>query len=50
MEPSRDGQAPPNFLEAVRALADEHGVVLIFDEVSNPQWLRPPLTDDLFLI
>jgi len=33
MEPSRTDQPAPGFLEGVRALADEHEVVLIFDEV-----------------
>jgi glutamate-1-semialdehyde 2,1-aminomutase len=35
MEPRR-GQAPqPGFLEAVRALADETGAVLVFDEITS---------------
>ncbi len=35
MEPMRTEVPPPGFLEAVRELADEHEVVLIFDEVSS---------------
>ena len=34
LEVARSGDPPPGFLEGVRALADKHGVVLIFDEVS----------------
>jgi glutamate-1-semialdehyde 2,1-aminomutase len=33
MEPSRTDLPEPGFLEGVRALADEHEVVLIFDEI-----------------
>jgi len=33
MEPARTEQPKPGFLEGVRRLADEHEVVLIFDEV-----------------
>jgi len=33
MEPARFRQPEPGFLEEVRSLADEYGVVLIFDEV-----------------
>ena len=34
MEPMRTELPPAGYLEGVRRLADEHGVVLIFDEVS----------------
>jgi len=34
MEPMRTELPPPGFLEGVRELADRHGVLLIFDEVS----------------
>jgi len=34
MEPARSELPPPGYLEGVQALANEHGVVLIFDEVS----------------
>lgn len=34
MEPMRTELPPAGYLEGVRQLADEHGVVLIFDEVS----------------
>lgn len=33
MEPSRTVEPAPGFLERVRALCDEHGAVLVFDEV-----------------
>ncbi len=35
MEPMRSELPPPGFLEGVRHLASQHGVVLIFDEVSS---------------
>jgi glutamate-1-semialdehyde aminotransferase len=35
MEPMRSEAPPPGFLEGVRRLADRHGVVLVFDEVSS---------------
>jgi glutamate-1-semialdehyde aminotransferase len=35
MEPMRSEEPPPGFLEGVRQLATQHGVVLIFDEVSS---------------
>jgi glutamate-1-semialdehyde aminotransferase len=35
MEPARSELPPPGYLEGVRALADEYGVILIFDEVSS---------------
>ena len=34
MEPTRSAPPAPGFLERVRRLADEHGAVLIFDEVT----------------
>ncbi|MEX1020590.1 MAG: aminotransferase class III-fold pyridoxal phosphate-dependent enzyme [Litorilinea sp.] len=34
MEPARTQLPPPGYLEGVRALADRHAVLLIFDEVS----------------
>ena len=34
MEPARSELPPPGYLEAVKQLAADHGVVLIFDEVS----------------
>lgn len=34
LEVARSADPPPGFLEGVRALADKHSVVLIFDEVS----------------
>lgn len=34
MEPMRSELPPEGFLEGVRELADQHGVILIFDEVS----------------
>ncbi len=35
MEPARSELPPPGYLQAVKALAAEHGVILIFDEVSS---------------
>lgn len=35
MEPGRTDMPPEGYLQKVRKLADEHGVVLIFDEVST---------------
>ncbi|HEX7009380.1 MAG TPA: aminotransferase class III-fold pyridoxal phosphate-dependent enzyme [Phycisphaeraceae bacterium] len=35
MEPMRYDDPPAGFLEQVRALADEHGAVLIFDEITS---------------
>jgi len=35
MEPMRSEEPPPGYLAQVRALADEHGVLLVFDEVSS---------------
>ena len=35
MEPMRSEEPPAGYLEGVRALADQYGVVLIFDEVSS---------------
>jgi glutamate-1-semialdehyde 2,1-aminomutase len=35
MEPQRSGAPDPGFLEAVRAIADEIGAVLIFDEITT---------------
>ena len=34
MEPMRSAMPPPGYLEGVKSLAQEHGAVLIFDEVS----------------
>lgn len=34
MEPLRDRQPEPGFLEGVRRIADEHGAVLVFDEIT----------------
>ncbi len=34
MEPARSELPPPSYLEGVQSLAGEHGVILIFDEVS----------------
>ena len=35
MEPMRSTEPPDGYLQAVRALADRHGVLLVFDEVSS---------------
>jgi glutamate-1-semialdehyde aminotransferase len=35
MEPMRSEEPPQGYLAQVRALADEHGVLLVFDEVSS---------------
>jgi glutamate-1-semialdehyde 2,1-aminomutase len=35
MEVSRSGPPAPGFLEGVRALADQHGIVLVFDECTS---------------
>ena len=35
MEPIRSAEPKPGFLEGVRALADEYGAVLIFDEITS---------------
>lgn len=35
MEPMRSSEPPDGYLQAVRALADRHGVLLVFDEVSS---------------
>ena len=39
MEPSRHTEPNPGFLEEVRKIADENGVILIFDEISSG-WRR----------
>jgi len=35
MEPIRNIEPDPGFLESVRALADEYGAILIFDEITS---------------
>jgi glutamate-1-semialdehyde 2,1-aminomutase len=40
LEPCRTELPPPGYLEGVRRLCDEHGAVLIFDEVSSGFRLR----------
>jgi glutamate-1-semialdehyde 2,1-aminomutase len=40
MEPLRSELPPPGYLEGVKALAEKHGAILVFDEVSSGWRLR----------